>query len=121
MYLLSCRYFHAYRIDHILGFFRIWEIPGNCTTGLLGHFRPSYPLTRQELESHGIWDFDRCNFCAAPPHRLLHTCNIRLSTLARQQCWPVSLLHCPSQRLLHVLKACCKAAEGHGAWFAGLM
>ncbi len=28
-------------------------------TGLLGHFRPSYPLTRQELESHGIWDFDR--------------------------------------------------------------
>ncbi|CAL5220743.1 g2802 [Coccomyxa viridis] len=52
-------YFHAYRIDHILGFFRIWEIPGNCVTGLLGHFRPSYPLTRQELESHGIWDFDR--------------------------------------------------------------
>jgi 4-alpha-glucanotransferase len=27
------QYFHAYRIDHVLGFFRIWEIPGNCTTG----------------------------------------------------------------------------------------
>ena len=53
------RYFHAYRIDHILGFFRIWEIPGVCSTGLLGHFRPSHPLTREELESHGIWDFDR--------------------------------------------------------------
>ncbi|KAK9824488.1 hypothetical protein WJX72_010729 [[Myrmecia] bisecta] len=53
------QYFHAYRIDHILGFFRIWEIPGECTTGLLGHFRPSLPLTRHELESHGIWDFDR--------------------------------------------------------------
>ena len=30
-----------------------------CSTGLLGHFRPSHPLTREELESHGIWDFDR--------------------------------------------------------------
>ena len=57
--LCTCRYFHAYRIDHILGFFRIWEIPGDCTLGLLGHFRPSHPITRQELEAHGIWDFDR--------------------------------------------------------------
>lgn len=29
----ACRYFSAYRIDHILGFFRIWEIPGDCVTG----------------------------------------------------------------------------------------
>ena len=28
------QYFTAYRIDHILGFFRIWEIPGDCTTGV---------------------------------------------------------------------------------------
>ena len=27
------QYFHAYRIDHILGFFRVWEVPGNCVTG----------------------------------------------------------------------------------------
>lgn len=53
------QYFHAYRIDHILGFFRIWEIPSGCTTGLLGHFRPSIPLWKHELESRGIWDFDR--------------------------------------------------------------
>ena len=53
------RYFHAYRIDHILGFFRIWEIQGDCTAGILGRFRPSLPLTRRELESHGIWDIDR--------------------------------------------------------------
>ena len=39
-------YFHAYRIDHILGFFRIWEIPGDCSSGILGHFRPSIPLSR---------------------------------------------------------------------------
>jgi 4-alpha-glucanotransferase len=30
------RYFQAYRIDHILGFFRIWEIPGHCVTGISG-------------------------------------------------------------------------------------
>ena len=58
---LDCRrYFHAYRIDHVLGFFRIWEIPAECTTGLLGHFRPSIPISRSELESSGIWDMDRC-------------------------------------------------------------
>jgi hypothetical protein len=59
--VLTCghRYFHAYRIDHILGFFRIWEIPSGCVTGLLGHFRPSLPLWRHELEGKGVWDFDR--------------------------------------------------------------
>lgn len=35
------RYFDAYRIDHILGFFRIWEIPYKSTQGLLGHFNPA--------------------------------------------------------------------------------
>lgn len=54
------RYFHAYRIDHILGFFRIWEIPGDCSSGLLGRFRPSVPVNRHaHLESQGIWDIDR--------------------------------------------------------------
>ena len=58
---LECmsRYFQAYRIDHILGFFRIWEIPGECKTGLLGRFRPSLPIWQGELEQCGIWDFDR--------------------------------------------------------------
>jgi len=53
------QYFHAFRIDHILGFFRIWEIPGDCVTGLLGRFYPSIPITREELEQNGIWDFGR--------------------------------------------------------------
>lgn len=97
---LIARYFHAYRIDHILGFFRIWELPADTCSGILGRFRPSIPLSRsvsggvglrgtqqqgraaqqgsicrsgclphpphlpiltcpQELEGHGIWDFDR--------------------------------------------------------------
>lgn len=52
-------YFTAYRIDHILGFFRIWELPDHAMTGLVGKFRPSIPLSQEELEREGIWDFDR--------------------------------------------------------------
>ncbi|GAV89138.1 CBM_20 domain-containing protein/Glyco_hydro_77 domain-containing protein [Cephalotus follicularis] len=53
------KYFTAYRIDHILGFFRIWELPEHAMTGLSGKFRPSIPLSQDELEKEGIWDFDR--------------------------------------------------------------
>ncbi|KAE8125116.1 hypothetical protein FH972_019951 [Carpinus fangiana] len=53
------KYFTAYRIDHILGFFRIWELPEHAMTGLVGKFRPSIPLSQEELEREGIWDFDR--------------------------------------------------------------
>ncbi|XP_031103211.1 4-alpha-glucanotransferase DPE2-like [Ipomoea triloba] len=52
-------YFTAYRIDHILGFFRIWELPDHAMTGLCGKFRPSIPISQEELESEGVWDFDR--------------------------------------------------------------
>lgn len=47
-------YFDAYRIDHILGFFRIWEIPSHSVHGLLGQFVPSLPLTKEEIESFGL-------------------------------------------------------------------
>ncbi len=47
-------YFDAYRIDHILGFFRIWEIPGNAVYGLLGQFSPALPLSTQEIEEYGL-------------------------------------------------------------------
>ncbi len=47
-------YFDAYRIDHILGFFRIWEIPAHSVQGLLGQFVPSLPLTKEEIESYGL-------------------------------------------------------------------
>jgi len=48
-------YFDAYRIDHILGFFRIWEIPTNDVWGLTGNFHPALPFTKQEIERAGIW------------------------------------------------------------------
>lgn len=44
------RYFDAYRIDHILGFFRIWEIPQEHTQGLMGHFSPALPLSSNEYK-----------------------------------------------------------------------
>lgn len=47
-------YFDAYRIDHILGFFRIWEIPMHSVEGLLGHFTPALPLTAEEIKSYGF-------------------------------------------------------------------
>lgn len=43
------QYFDAYRIDHILGFFRIWEIPAGVSSGLLGHFAPALPLGPGEM------------------------------------------------------------------------
>ncbi|XP_031127124.1 4-alpha-glucanotransferase DPE2-like isoform X2 [Ipomoea triloba] len=52
------KYFTAYRIDHILGFFRIWELPDHAVTGLCGKFRPSIPISQEELESEGLRDFD---------------------------------------------------------------
>ncbi|NLA16191.1 MAG: 4-alpha-glucanotransferase [Bacteroidales bacterium] len=48
------RYFHAYRIDHILGFFRIWTIPAEQSSGLLGYFDPAMPFTHQELKERGV-------------------------------------------------------------------
>jgi 4-alpha-glucanotransferase len=53
------KYFHAFRIDHILGFFRIWEIPRSSLSGLMGYFNPSTPVHRHELERLGLWDIQR--------------------------------------------------------------
>ncbi len=47
-------YFDAYRIDHVLGFFRIWEIPVHSVHGLLGQFSPSLPMSVNEIESYGL-------------------------------------------------------------------
>lgn len=50
-------FFDAYRIDHILGFFRIWEIPRTAKSGLAGSFSPNMPLTKAEIVATGF-DFD---------------------------------------------------------------
>ena len=52
--------FNALRVDHVLGFFRIWEIPrATCVRGMLGHFFPALPVSRDELAQRGLWDIDR--------------------------------------------------------------
>lgn len=48
------KYFDAYRIDHVFGFFRIWAIPTTCVHGLLGQFAPSLGMTREEIEGYGL-------------------------------------------------------------------
>ncbi len=48
------QYFDALRIDHVLGFFRIWEIPEDAVYGLLGHFSPALPLTAEEIGWFGL-------------------------------------------------------------------
>ena len=56
------RYFDAYRIDHILGFFRIWQIPRDQVEGIMGWFEPALPVTLDELQARGI-AFDFCRLC----------------------------------------------------------
>ena len=48
------RFFDAYRIDHVLGFFRIWEIPIDCVFGLTGQFAPSQAMSREEIMQYGL-------------------------------------------------------------------
>ena len=50
----ASKFYHAYRIDHVLGFFRIWSIPQREVTGILGYFNPCVPLTWEKLSSAGF-------------------------------------------------------------------
>jgi 4-alpha-glucanotransferase len=53
-------YFDAFRIDHILGFFRIWSVPMDAIEGILGRFIPALPVSVSEFGEKGIWfDYDR--------------------------------------------------------------
>jgi 4-alpha-glucanotransferase len=47
-------YFDAFRIDHILGFFRIWSIPLHAVQGIMGRFDPAIPVHINELFERNI-------------------------------------------------------------------
>ncbi len=47
------RYAHAYRIDHVLGFFRLWQIPATEVTAILGFFYPAVSITEEDLAQRG--------------------------------------------------------------------
>ena len=53
-FVKMAEYFDAYRIDHILGFFRIWEIPLDAVNALLGRFNPALPYSVEEISSYGF-------------------------------------------------------------------
>lgn len=55
-------YFDAFRIDHILGFFRIWSIPNHAVEGIMGHFEPALPVHINEFHEKNIW-FDYHRYC----------------------------------------------------------
>jgi 4-alpha-glucanotransferase len=55
----AAKYYSCYRIDHVLGFFRIWSLGERESSGALGRFVPDLPMTRPELEALGF-----------PPERL---------------------------------------------------
>jgi 4-alpha-glucanotransferase len=55
-------YFDAFRIDHILGFFRIWSIPMHAVEGILGYFVPATPVHISEFGQRGMW-FDYQRLC----------------------------------------------------------
>ena len=48
------QYFDAYRIDHVLGFFRIWEIPVPEKSGLMGQFVPALGMSKDEIAAYGV-------------------------------------------------------------------
>ncbi len=56
------KYFDAFRIDHILGFFRIWSIPAHAVQGIMGRFVPCIPVHINEFGEKGIW-FDYQRYC----------------------------------------------------------
>ncbi|MEZ4952462.1 MAG: 4-alpha-glucanotransferase [Saprospiraceae bacterium] len=54
------RYFDAFRIDHILGFFRIWQIPLDQVEGTFGFFNAAIPIHLNEFKEKGIsFNYDR--------------------------------------------------------------
>lgn len=48
------QYFDAFRIDHVIGYFRLWEIPKDAVYATMGHFHPALPMSREEIEQMGL-------------------------------------------------------------------
>ena len=76
--LASCeKFYSAYRIDHVLGFFRIWALSGRDRTGYLGRFVPDAHIGRAELEALGFGP-DRLRWLSEPhvrTERLVAACS----------------------------------------------
>jgi len=51
---VASRFYSAYRIDHVLGFFRIWTLGERERSGYLGRFAPTLGIEVGELEALGF-------------------------------------------------------------------
>ncbi|HNP54585.1 MAG TPA: 4-alpha-glucanotransferase, partial [Ferruginibacter sp.] len=60
-------YFDAIRIDHVLGFFRIWSIPMHAVEGIFGRFIPTIPLRSDDFNRAGVY-FDEFRLCEPYVH-----------------------------------------------------
>lgn len=95
----AAQYYGAYRLDHILGFFRIWAVPERDTTAVLGHTEPYKAVTREELHKAGF-DDGRIRWLSQPhigtgvvqditwnyesAHKILATC---MTQLPNEELW----------------------------------
>lgn len=59
------QYYDAYRLDHILGFYRIWAIPSADCNALNGHAEPHSSIKKDELYELGF-DDDRIRWLSQP-------------------------------------------------------
>lgn len=61
----ASKYYDAYRLDHILGFYRIWAIPSTDVNALNGHTEPYSFIKKDELYELGF-DDDRIRWLSQP-------------------------------------------------------
>jgi len=61
----AAEFYHAYRIDHVLGFFRIYGIPVSEQSGIMGYFIPSNCISKWRLAKLGF-NKDRIKWLSQP-------------------------------------------------------
>jgi 4-alpha-glucanotransferase len=62
---VAAKYYQAYRIDHVLGFFRIWSSSRSDYSSALGRFVPYVPVTAGDLKKLGF-DKGRIRWLSQP-------------------------------------------------------
>ena len=48
------RFYDYLRVDHVLGFFRMWSIPRDGRSGMLGYFIPSHRYSEERIAKLGL-------------------------------------------------------------------
>jgi len=93
------RYYTAYRLDHVLGFFRIWSISAHEHDAFLGAYVPAERILRSQLEADGFSP-DRITWITRPhvPQARIEEAERRLVDAALAEGGP-ALAECCGQEL----------------------